>query len=488
MNVKSPFLSLFILTFLASCGTLRKPQNIVPVVSEKASHPFAYKDEDQKLKKGQTPSWINLPTQRVHHIFLDNNQLKKEKGFKVRCELRWSASLVPGLVLTPFIPIGTIVGGILVITDFSTGGAYECVKPVVLKGEGKKKNFSPARILAFPLPVKDAYLNEKILKAFRIKLKKERGLDVISPEKSNPHFSDYGISSFRTFTDLKTYKKNFKSRLRFSLASELGATHYAFFKVEKVKGKNQAKVTVNFENAFEEGDFNKVSDFTFRVKGLEGGDSFFRTLFSAFRFLPNSLTIGDKSRPNVILNEGQANTNVSLELKDHPDSFPKYVTLVGLESVEHPQFYNAWDYGTYFGPGLSTQGFQASYTTIGNQRRILNTLGYFFDFSFSLVGFSPFGQLALSLGPSLNYITQDEELSGESYSSTHIGMKFNISHKFFITNRLYTILSFTVYSANDQKNLDPTLNIKNFETSYVGLGYYFPQLSNLMRSWTRDWF
>jgi hypothetical protein len=473
---------------LISCGTLRKPRNIVPVVSKKGSHSFAYRDEDQKLKKGKTPTWINLPTQRVHHIYLDQKQLKTQVGNKVRCELRWSASLVPGLVLLPFLPTGTLIGGGLMATDFATGGAYECVKPVVLKEEKGKRKFRKPRILAFPLPVRDAYLNKQVLKAFRRQILKKRKWEVIPDQDSEDQFSDYGISSFRTFSDFKSYKENLKAKLRFQLASQLEVSHYAFFEVKENKKKDETVVIVRFENAYEEGDNLKLKDFKFKLKGLEKGDSFFRTLFSAFRFLPNSLTVGQKSRPNVVLNEDQANTNINLELNEHPDSFPKYVTLFGLESVEHPQFYSAWDFGTLFGPGLGTQGFQARYTTNSNQRRILNTLGYFFDFSFSLIGFSPFGQLALSLGPSLNYVSQEEELTGETFSSTHLGVKFTVSHKFFITNRLYTILSYTVYSASNQEGLDPTLNIKNFESSYVGLGYYFPQLTNLMRSWTSGWF
>lgn len=480
------FPSILLLFLLSSCGTLKKPHNIIPVVSKEGSRKFIYLDENEELKKGETPTWVDLPSGRVHEFYLTKEDLKLKKGMKVRCDLRWSRSVIPALVFAPIFPVGTVVGGSMFSLDLMTGRSHECDDLVWLEGKGKKITFGKPKILALPVPLRDEILSKKVILTLE-KFLKGKG-ELVSYESAEDAFSDYGLSSYRTFSDMESYKKNYRSKLRYRLAASLKATHLAFFKVLENEKGEISKVEVHFENAFEGGNYQKLKKLSLSLKNLNREESFSRTFFSAFRFLPNSISAGYKQRTN---NNGIGPVNANyttFSLNDHPDAFPKAVTFLGLESVEHPQFYSPWDFGAFFGPGLGTASFQGQYRLFDGTQKILNTSGYFFDFSLTVVGFSPFGQLSVSLGPSMNLLFQDDEITGQSYTSSRLGIRIGVAHKFFLTDRLYTILSYTSYGVDPKADLDPTLQIAQIQSTFIGLGYYFPQLTNLMRSWTSHWF
>lgn len=477
------------LLFVASCGSLRKPKNIIPVTSEKGPQFFSFEHEDSKDDKRiyQTPQWVDLPNKRVQQFYLLKRKGKKfsKSPFKVRCGVRWSQSVVPAGLLMPFFPVGSMVGGAMLMTDIFTAGAYGCEKPLQLKKVPSQSGTLKEKIvlLPFPTPVKNTTLNKKILKAY-IKLIKKKGAFEIA--KGYEDVLAWGLNSYRTFSSEEDYHKNFKPRVRYEIAYNQKASHLVFFKVTESKDKKHLTVETKVTNAYESGYSPSVPNIKFKVRNEDSGNSLFSYLVRAIRFIPNSLTIGTKGNPSIEYTN--PDDVFSLQEKDHPDSFPKVVTLLGLESVEHPQFYDSWDYGFFLSPGFGAQGFRQEFEQRDNTQVKLNTQAYFFDFSGRVSGFSPFGIFSLSFGPTLSYISQKEDVSGQNFDSTFIGIKVGFSHQLFLSNRIFTTLSVNNYAMKeDNSALYTGINLSNLQTVYIGLGFYFPQMANFANRWLSAW-
>ena len=479
------FFTFALLLFVSGCGSLRKPKNIIPVTS--ASHPqfftFQHEEDEQNKRIYQTPQWIDLPNKRVQQFYLLKKKGKKfsKSPFKVRCSVRWSQSVVPAALMMPFFPVGSIFGGAMLMTDIFTAGAYGCEKPLQLQnlppqsGTFKKK----VVLLPFPAPVKNTTLNKKILKAYQKLIRKKGDFEV---SKNYEDVLAYGLNSYRTFSNEKDYQKNFKPRVRYEIAYTHNASHLVFFDVKESKDGKILTVKTKTTNAYENGFSTPIPEIKFKVRNKESGNSVFSYLVRAIRFIPNSLTIGFKNDPTV--SATNSNTFLNVQQKDHPDSFPKVATLLGFESVEHPQFYDSWDYGFFLTPGLGAQGFRLEYNLADSTQVRLNTQGYFLDFSGRVSGFSPFGIFSLSIGPTLSMLFQQEDISGQSFSSTYIGVKVGFSHQLFLSNRIFTNIAVSNYSVQeDNKDIFPGAKLSNIQTVYIGLGYYFPQMANFANKW-----
>lgn len=199
----------------------------------------------------------------------------------------------------------------------------------------------------------------------------------------------WGLNSFRTFSDVENYHKNFKARVRYEIAHNHKATHLVFFDIKESQDGKTIIVKTNTTNAYKGGYSAKVPELSFKMKNVQSDNAVLSYLVWAIRFIPNSITIGFKGDPSI--SAVNSNEFLALEQKDHPESFPKVVTLLGADTVEHPQFYDSWDYGFFLTPGLGAQGFRLEYQSADSNQIRLNTQGYFLDFSGRFSAFSPFG-------------------------------------------------------------------------------------------------
>ena len=105
---------------------------------------------------------------------------------------------------------------------------------------------------------------------------------------------------------------------------------------------------------------------------------------------------------------------------------------------------------------------------------------YIFGYNASVTGFSPLGQITLGIGYNLAYLIlgDSKELNVAKVGSM-IGAFGNYS-KFF-NERVYYTMGFKSYFPATSSTESPEYKLKGWSETYIGLGYYFPEVKTFAR-------
>ena len=473
------YILLLSLILLSACGTVKKRPNIVPF----DSNPRGLKVTDKKGNElGQTPFFLKVdPNWSNHYNVIQNN---RAHDLRYECKMNWGGSIVPDSILLPFAPSGTIVGTIFLLTDWFTGGIYRCVNPIHYDGRAQNEIIEqPKRILPLPFKNLDRNFSEKTHSIWQKSI-----LPKFFKDKDQIIWEDE-VREFLFMRGISHYKENFniqkiRKKYLYEIAHKFQATHFTTFEIYH-QDKNYYTIKTRLWDAFtlKEVIFNKKPTLI-RLSRKNEPKQFKQLFVETISFIPNSLLFSYKEKSDMAWfheNEELMADEDSV-IEDHPDSLPKYFTFIGMETVQHPQFFDDWDYGLFFSPSFEANSARTKFKLKTEEIVSIDAATYHASYIMSLKGFSPFGSLSFGIGPSLNYLKINQS-NNQTYDSLVIGLKFGAEYHFFFGERWYFTLG-TSHQGFEPKagKHDPQYKLDGVTSTYVGLGYYFPSIRNMVRN------
>lgn len=460
VNSANNIFIVILLVLLCSCGTLRSPRNIVPIDSSPRG--LNVTDEDGNAL-GITPLFYKFPKGRSHKLQVGDQKIN------YKCSWNWSGSLIPNNLLL-LAGSGAAIGFALGfdLADLISGGLYNCHE--LLKITQKTSAVAPRtrRILILPPWHQDEQASDEMVAALERKIKLKNG-DYVSFKEAKSYLHLNGISNFR-INDPRDINEHTLRKISY----KFNLTHLMFVKV--VKKGSEFNLSPVIYDVF---DFDKVRKLNpiqiqiqHRVK-----NTFLSYLLDTISFFPNAATIGYMTNPNVDIEGSHRSTDgKGQSTSRHPDSFPKILSSLGLETVHHSMFFDSWDIDFFLSPSFTSSAWKSSYSDYS-----INVQTYNAMFGGFVVGQTPFGQLSVGFSLGLLYLNAQDSLGRKTYKGT-MGTKVSIDYKYFFGERWYLTLGANIYGLGDRTLSYQEYHLKTWTTSFVGIGYYFPEVRSLVRS------
>ncbi len=423
---------------------------------------------------GTTPFFFKIrPASKRNFSYLLEDQ-KREVPYE--CQLDWGGSLVPNLIWSPLFPVGTILSTVMMSTAAVSNAMYECKRPIEFKVENISEKIKKKRIAVIPIAVGSHELSERIIgfwkKTFFDKNKKDETF--LWNDEVIEEFLYRGID---LYVDTSPHK--IKRRFLNQIGHKLNLTHFLYFKV--VDKKDHFEIKPILYDAFKitevEGKYLKTFSLKKNKKTL---GSIWSKILRNIDFFPNSITLTYQGRakeirevPLDLRQSGEFRTN------SHPDAIPKALTLFGVESVHHPQFYDPWDWGGFLSPNFGASSWRSSYLINGSPYNF-DFESYLFGYNAYLAGFTPLGQLRVGLGLNLAYISMSDN---RGFENSKIGLMTGsfVSYYKFFGDRFYITGGVKNYNVPGSFTNRSEYRLKSWTEVYGGIGYYFPEVKSFAR-------
>ncbi len=420
---------------------------------------------------GETPLYIKVNPDRKKSLkFLENDEVR-EQGF--RCKVNWQESVLPNLILAPLFPVGTILSGGFITLDFYSGRAYNCDQDLFIdNSKEKSKIIKKENILIFPIFVGDEKLSDKARSY--ISQKFENVIDLKS-SKEEMLFKGIDHRNVDNIKSLRKYNHNLKE-----LFFDLSITKFIFSKV--VQKENAIYLEPRLYSAFSFEELECTQCETIKVTSNEIRETgFTKTLKSAINLLPNAFKLSGTAKPDVsFFAPSDSSTQIDLTGDYHPDSLPKVATLIGLESIDHPQFYRPWDFSFSFYPIFSGTAWKNSLRVQGIDYQV-SIANFYALYNLGLVTHTPFGAFELDIGIGPNHSVIKDNFTNNA-SQTGIVSRVNLGYYAFLTDRYYFRLDFSNFNLNESPVKNTFYKMESWREVSFGIGAYLPEL----KSWIRD--
>ena len=393
------------------------------------------------------------------------------------CRWDWGGSIVPNILWSPFFPIGTALTTAFLFADSTTKGLYVCKGSVflsskVVEGRGERKKV----IIGMPIAIGRSDLAEKAIDFWRKNIfEKNRSAEVfLWDEAVENEFIYRGVDLYAN-----TKPDKIKKRFMNQIAHKFRGTHFIHFDLKE--DKEHFIITPMLYDAFTlrgvKADFLK----TFRMKKEKvTAKNYWKRILRNIDFFPNALTLSYHGKPKESrLVPLDATRNGEFPTDTHPDAFPKFLTLFGVETVRHPQLFSTWDWGGFLSPSFGASSWRSSYLLSGRQYNF-DFESYNFGYNASLTGFSPLGQLSAGIG-FVGSLFQMSDSQGFKTSKLGIMTRIFVSYSKFFNDRIYFTGGFKTYKPSKSITGQAQYTLDSWSETYVGLGYYFPEVKSLAR-------
>ncbi|MGB0452717.1 MAG: hypothetical protein ACPGJV_03310 [Bacteriovoracaceae bacterium] len=454
---------------MASCGSFRSQEAIIQVTNK--SYQSEFKDEFGYT--GETPSFYKMRAARKQKLYLVDEESEVLKTYQYRCSYNFRDSIIPNLIPAVFFPVGTILSGVFFSVDGWNGSLYRCHKKLDL--DFKDQENYQKRVLLIPFNEEDPVLRRKILKLWKEKFS-------VNLKKSN--YKVLNVSKPWEFLGLKgthftSSKKphEFNERVLLELGYITQMTHIAY--LDKEYDEKGLKVKLRIYDVFKR-KYIEQNHASHHFTGVKKDSFSWKTvLLKSFTLIPNAITLSTSTRP--ILSEEP--TLKSYEIKSHPESFPSIVQAIGFESINHPNQYNTWQAGFYFGPAIALDAWRVEGNDDASNLYRTNIEVYQLIFNGNAFWNTAFGMPTLFLGFGIAYTNVDNELNTDLGGGESSVLNFGFKHHIFLSDRYYVGVELSAHSLGEgfsgKKVLkEGPLHYDSWYKAFFKFGIYLPTLRN----------
>lgn len=455
-----------LLVFLCSCGTIKKGRGVVPV----DSFPRGLSLYDEKgTLLGETPFFLEVESS-FYQEFSYEWQGKTER-IPYSCGPNWASAIVPDSLLLPAFPIGTAISAGFLVVDSLTGGIVSCHKPIQIVKMPQDKKYREKDRVYMLLPVLTSYEDDsdEIIERWSQKIfpkQKHKRSKLIDFQKIKHALYFRGITH-----DRKRSLKDIQRR-KFDLpASQNKATHLIQLQVEE--DGNSVKVTPIVYDIFTlqevQSDFKAVA-----FKNILKGRTFFRTVKDLIKVLPNAVSFSVDAATFATYQSKEQNELIRKTAQRHPDAFPEFFALFGVESIDHPQRYNPTDFNFNFGPSIGI----GAWKVVRPDQYSLQLVNFHFAGNANATLHTPLGAFVAQAGLGPIIIDAEDSLA---LKYTQVRMAFRLSgsyYAFFNDNWFFKI---DYLFTRPQKSINNHLiELKSWEQISAGIGFTWPKLSSFI--------
>lgn len=442
--MKTLFFLIFILIF-SSCGTIIK--NNVDVISiDSSARGYKVMSKDNKYL-GTTPFFYEAPKKRTTQF----NILKDATlsvPFSYTCSFDTNESILPN-ALTTFIawPLGLVGFGL----DWYNGNIYRCKEPVLISDLPPveiKKN-QDIELLILPMSVNSFVASNLLIDQF---------IKNNSVNQNTIHFKRYDLKLAEI--GIGPYSNNSLNKLNFELMHPLfmekKITHLVTFTIIKNDSHYQAipvvidvftKKIISTHYAGAEINYDNVS--------------YLNTIIEKFHIIPNSIKISETRFTD---------TDPNISTKRHPKAFPKLLTSISIGNVYDPAKYSTWDVDYYTSPNLSMPSWKWIYQS--QEYLFQSVVG---TLNGGLLFKTPFGAISGEIGFGGIYFYDRPKSISQIF---HTCVNVNISYVFYFSKKLFFHATTQLYSPEGVNLGNKKITLQQ---AYVGLGYFFPTLDNMVQ-------
>lgn len=445
---------------MSSCGSFESGKRTVFIQNDSKVTKFKL---DEKVYK--TPIFLKLGRGRKHYL-----ELNKKHNFVYRCQFDFRNSIIPNSIFLLTGASGLLISGSMFGTDLLTGGLYHCQNDINLSVEKADKKVS-RKILVVPPPISDPIIQEKILKHWREKVFEKNKQDqdlLINFELGSEILIGEGVNVQTNNPPSKWPRAQFNR-----VGEKLQFTHIVYFHVTKreksisVRSKLYSHLTKRVEKKNDLSKLMVINQFEVKLK-----DYFWK----AFKFLPNSIAINMLNNLDV-----KPSSSTEVNLKDHPNAWPKAIRFLALESTLNYDLYRNWQAGVYFAPSLNadTWSIDAKYGE-GEEPYFVHSQILQFLYGSYLYWKTPFGAWSIGANAGLGIIDNSSNLPVDE---THYRLiyNFNVRCQYNFTRRFYI-----AYDARQVKvkmaQLGQDVKLGDYIVYNLRLGFYLPEIESWFKS------
>lgn len=457
-----------------SCGSLFKSKDVVPIDSSPRGLYVLNGDGDVL---GQTPLFIRV-SPKDNDLIFKTSLTGKGQSQHVKCSLSWSRSIVPNLLPIIAGPTGFIISGVFLGTDLVSRGMFDCHKGLNLH---LKENLplveSKKKILVLPVASSDYEKSIDIQHYFLKNVVSEQNNEFLDIRETNEALILRGISH----ETIRSFEKIDRRNLE-RVAAQFGSTHALFF--EQSENEQGRMITPVLYDLFTRRAVDEKYQ-SFAFEGQKEKNPLLQKWVQAFNFLPNSVQVSYYFNAKVEAEKRAGIERGYLKYKtgDHPDAFPKYLTLLSLDTVEHPNRFNIWDYNFSFYPSFGGSSWNLNY----NQQIAdydISVGAIYALYNIALTGHTFFGALRIHFGIGPGYLIWSDSRNYKKQEVKFVS-SVGITYTAFLNDRWYMRMGSAVYGPGGGIESSEKLRIKSWEEYHVGFGYYFPTLKEIIKSWFR---
>ena len=461
-------LSLLLILFLSSCGTLRSPDNIVPIDSSPRGVEVNY----QNKKIGVTPFFYKVDNGKTHKFsFLRGNQSIEQK---YKCSPNWGQSILPSTGLMLLYPVGTFFGGIGLTADYFSGAFFKCDKTLILNADiSSKKSKSKKKVIILPVMNDDEEFSkiavEKFLKKYP-KIQKK----IINQEDLSYDLYERGITHFKD-NNPKLIKRFFLNEI----ALKYGATHFYYFPYKREK--NKYTFSPKLIDAFSLREVKTEAKETIVIEKKRSKDNeWTKIILKAVKIIPNGFRFSKSIDPTVSFSY-RGDDHDSSQTDKHPKAMPKYASSIRIENVQHPSLYKDWDISGVIYPWLSASSWRSS--DLGpNSDYSIWLSNYYVFLNGELTFHTPIGAFSAGLGYGVNFSEINDSL-GNSGHKTGATYNLGLSYVAFFSRSFYFRLALENFVPEKEKLYFGTYALKGWSEGSIGIGLYFPTLKKIVGDW-----
>lgn len=463
----------FILLSLLSCGTIRSKKNIIFADST----PRGLTVVNEKGKElGQTPFFFRVqPGDKRKFTYVIEGKALGHQNY--HCKWDWGGSIVPNAIWAAAFPVGTVLSGVFMTADFTSKGLYVCKNSVFLKSiikQEKKERIK--RIIGMPVAIGQSELAEKAVKFWveNIFERNKKDEEFIWNQNVENEFVYRGVDLYANTNPTKI-----KRRFINQIGHKFEGTHFLHFEVNEEDGFFSFKPVLYDAFTFETLEAKYLKPFKMK-KEKKTAKNYWKKILRNIDLFPNAVTLSLHTQPTetreVNLNPAQTG---EFATNNHPQAFPKFFTIFGIETVRHPQFFSNWDWGGFLSPNFGTSSWRSSYP-INGQTYNFDFQSYLFGYNAALTGFTPLGQLTAGVGINVAYVIMNDSAG---LNEAKIGSLFGVfaNYKKFFNDRIYFTFGTKSFKPNKSLTGKREYELKSWIESYVGLGYYFPEVKTVAR-------
>lgn len=451
------------------CGSLFRSKVVVPVDSTPRGAKI-YNSFGEMI--GETPTFLRISPNDRDLTFLWPD-LKLKTTQKAKCQVSWSRSTIPNLIPSLIGPPGMVISGVFLVSDGLSKGMFDCHKAMMVKvkNESEKKSAKSKKILLLPpysrsesrsLEIKNSFLARSSFMAD----------ELIDEDRAREVLLLHGINSSST----KVLKDINRVNLNIA-AAELEATHIVYFDVNISDEKNLVSPSIYDVFSFEEE--GKFEAFEFDTKQFSKGH--WNVVADLFSFIPNSIqgSYYLNSKVKGTLNQTPSEGEQEFKTNKHPDSVPKFFTLLGLENVENPNDFNLWDFNFGFYPTLSLSAWNLDLNEkVPNYNVSMSSM--YGIYNVALTGHAPFGAIRIHFG--MGPVLVDwQDSYGSDKTEVQIVSNIGVTYTAFISQRWYFRVGQSTYAISKGVGNNQYFQMKNWEEYHFAFGYYFPSMRYLLR-------
>jgi hypothetical protein len=465
----------FVLVFtliLNSCGTILRTHDPIAVDSDPRG--IVVKNNKDELL-GHTPFYLSLENKRKHSLFLPGEE------FSFSCPANWSRSLVPNaLWLVAGVP-GMVISGMSYLIDGINGQLFHCHQGFLIRPKGKQAialNTSK-RILVFPPMANEKLFSRKIVQAFRDTL-----FPVQAKTDDELFANEDDLDMLEVFGfDHRSNKEGelfFESRRLDRVLAQFKATHILVFELQATKPGETTVIPILYD-AFTKEKVVNTEFKNFRVRVIDDQAPLIEKLARVINFFPNTVQMSYYIRPTVrgVWPSFGIDEKDEYQTVRHPKALPVVLSIFSLGSVEHPQFFDDWDFSFRTFPVLGASSWRLNLTSQVPDY-IMQMQSYYVIYSAGMTFHTAIGAFGLDAGMGLAFFDWDDSYGGSEQESKML-VRIGFGYTAFINQRLFFRFGVEQYGTKNVGRPDH-FQLDSWTDIYTGLGFYTPDIFSSLKS------